>query len=156
MNSISRYLSIILIACYFLSCSSGDKENQQNSEAIQSGEIETHDANKDKAGENLYLRYCMACHQTDGSGVPGMYPPLINSPTVNSGKKEEFISILLNGLKGPIEIHGKKYNQTMPGQNFLSDEELAQIINYVSKSFKNNGTEVTSSDVKALRNESVK
>lgn len=143
---------ILLFALFLLSCSSGPKENQQNTEPAQYSTPEI--ASAEKEGENLYLRYCMACHQTNGSGVPGMYPPLINSPTVNSGKTEEFIKILLNGLKGPIEIHGKKYNQTMPGQSFLSDEELAKIINYVSKSFSNKGPEVSPADVKALRSTS--
>ena len=143
---------VFLCAMLMISCSSGPKENQQNEEPAQTSTPEI--ASAEKEGENLYLRYCMACHQTNGSGVPGMYPPLINSPTVNSGKKEEFIKILLNGLKGPIEIHGKKYNQTMPSQSFLTDEELAKIINYVSKSFNNKGPEVSPADVKALRTSS--
>jgi mono/diheme cytochrome c family protein len=107
--------------------------------------------NANKTGENLFLKYCMPCHQTDGSGVPGMYPPLINSPVVNSGNKDELIKVLLNGLKGPIEVHGKKYNQQMPSQSFLKDEEIAENINYVSKSFENKGPAVTPADVKALR-----
>ncbi len=141
-------LLVILFSC------SGNKGNSEPAEPEQLNQ--TAAVTESKEGENLYLKYCMACHQTNGSGVPGMYPPLTNSPIVNSGKKEDFIEILLNGLKGPIEVHGKKYNQQMPSHNFLSDNELALIINYVAKSFENNAPEVTPSDVKDLRNTSSK
>lgn len=156
MNTFSRILSILLllsalmITMYFLSCSGGNKKNQPTEEDRQDSII-TSSENTDKTGENLYLKYCMPCHQTDGSGAPGMYPPLINSPVVNSGNKDDFINVMLNGLKGPIVVHGKKYNQQMPSQSFLKDEEIAEIINYVSRSFQNNGPEVTPDGVKALR-----
>jgi mono/diheme cytochrome c family protein len=148
INKLLLSICILFIAA----CSGGNSKDQQNGYEAQSNE--TAEVQPDKAGENLYLKYCMACHQTDGSGVPGMYPPLINSPIVNSGKKEDFIKVLLNGLKGPIEVHGKVYNQQMPSQNFLSDEELALIINYVSKSFGNKGSQVTPGDIKSLRGNS--
>lgn len=149
MHFLFKYLSISFLVMHFISCSSNRKENQQNSDVSESSETKTSEVNKE--GENLYLKYCMACHQTDGSGVPGMYPPIKDSPIVNSGNKEDFINILLNGLKGPIEVHGKMYNQQMPSQSFLSDEDLSKIINYVSKSFQNKGPEVTPADIKALR-----
>ncbi len=149
MKVIINYLFTIVIVSFLFSCSGGNQENKAYQENEENAVAST--AEKDKTGENLYMKYCMACHQTDGSGVPGMYPPLKKSPIVNSGKKEEFINILLNGLRGPIEINGQKYNQQMPSQNFLTDEELSQIINYVSKSFDNNGTEVTPDDIGKLR-----
>lgn len=144
--------TILIISNVFLwsACSTPSPENNQQSEQPENEEINA-EISQNKQGENLYLRYCMACHQTDGSGVPGMYPPLIKSPTVNSGNKNDFINVLLNGLKGPIEVHGKKYNQQMPKQDFLTDEELSLIINYVSQSFKNNGASVTPNDIKAQR-----
>lgn len=145
-----NYLFAPILLTILLSCSgSSDKKAYQSADEIENTQASAD--NKDKAGELLYMKYCMACHQTDGSGVPGMYPPLTNSPTVNSGNKEDFIKVLLNGLRGPIEINGQKYNQQMPSQNFLSDEELAQIINYVSKSFNNKGSEVSPADIKKLR-----
>jgi mono/diheme cytochrome c family protein len=149
MKVIVNYLFTPFFIILLISCSGGNPNNKayETPDEIESTQVSA----KEKAGELLYLKYCMACHQTDGSGVPGMYPPLKNSPTVNSGNKEDFIKVLLNGMRGPIEIHGKKYNQQMPSQNFLSDEELAQIINYVSGTFENKGSKVSPEDVKKLR-----
>lgn len=146
---IMKLLVTIMIFGGLISCSSGN--NKLNNAEKHEEHTQAVVVNKKAEGEALYMKYCMACHQTDGSGVPGMYPPLTNSPTVNSGKKEDFINVLLNGLSGPIVVHGKKYNQQMPSQNFLSDDELAKIINYVSISFGNKGPQVTSENIKALR-----
>lgn len=142
---------LLLVITGFLSCS-GEKKNKTEEKQQNSSELTQESAATiSNEGQNLYLRYCMACHQTDGSGVPGMYPPLINSPIVNSGKKDDFINVLLNGLKGPIVVHGKTYNQQMPKQDFLSNEDLAHIINYVNTSFENKAPEVTPDDIQALR-----
>lgn len=146
----SLYVTGLLLV---LSCSGGSKPaSAENSNPSQpQADIASIPQNTDKAGQDLFLKYCMACHQTNGSGVPGMYPPLINSPIVNSGKKEDFINVLLNGLKGPIEVHGKQYNQQMPKQDFLSDESLAKIANYVSTNFQNKGPAITPEDIKKQR-----
>jgi mono/diheme cytochrome c family protein len=145
------YLLTVIFTTLLIACSGGNSNYKAYETPDEIESTQPSVDNKERAGELLYMKYCMACHQTDGSGVPGMYPPLKNSPAVNSGNKEDFIKVLLNGLRGPIEIHGQKYNQQMPSQNFLSDEELAHIINYVSKSFENKGAEVTPNDVKKLR-----
>jgi mono/diheme cytochrome c family protein len=147
MNSLFKAFILFIVVLTFINCSNKSSDSSAQTESPP----EEVAVNKDKETENLYLRYCMACHQTDGTGIPGMYPPLINSPTVNSSNKADFINVLLNGLKGPIVIHGKIYDQTMPSQDFLSDEDLASIINYVGKSFKNNGHKVTHDEIRALR-----
>ncbi len=150
MKVFVKYLFASVFLAIMFSCSGGgNKKAYQTPEEVENTKASAN--NKEKVGELLYMKYCMACHQTDGSGVPGMYPPLRNSPTVNSGNKEDFIKVLLFGLRGPIEVHGQKYNQQMPSQNFLSDKELAQIINYVSNSFENKGPEVSPDDIKKLR-----
>ncbi|NJM93541.1 MAG: cytochrome c [Cytophagales bacterium] len=50
------------------------------------------------AGERLYQEYCSSCHQPDGSGVPGMYPPVKESDWVN-GDKQQLIKVMLLGWK---------------------------------------------------------
>lgn len=150
MNSLVKPFTLFFVALFLIHCSTQSHDSEKKASKTEDPPEEV-TKSKEKEGANLYLRYCMACHQTDGSGIPGMYPPLINSPTVNSSNKEDFINVLLNGLKGQIVIHGKVYNQTMPSQSFLSDDELAKIINYVGKSFKNNGHEVTPDDIRVLR-----
>lgn len=148
MNKLYLFLFICILA--ITSCSSGNKKETSDSVQEQLPQPETTVSETDK-GKTLFLKYCMACHQTDGSGVPGMYPPLIKSPIIN-GDKNKAIGILLNGLSGPIEINGKSYNQVMPKVDYLSDEEIAQILTFVGKSFQNNGAEVKPEEVRALRN----
>lgn len=143
---------IINIFIFWTACSGKNSPSNSEQPAEMVSDTNKEEVPPNKQGENLYLKYCMACHQVDGSGVPGMYPPLINSPTVNASDKNKFINVLLNGLKGPIEVHGKTYNQQMPKQDFLTDEELSLIINYVSVSFDNEGHKVTPADIKAQRN----
>jgi len=105
---------------------------------------------KMETGKTVYNSYCIACHQQDGSGVPGAFPPLIETEWVN-GEKDTLISIVLNGLQGPIEVNGEQYNNIMTPHNFLSDDEVAAVLTYVRKSFGNNSSEVSTEEVAALR-----
>lgn len=101
-------------------------------------------------GKALYLRYCMACHQKDGSGVPGMYPPLQKSNWV-IGDKKKIINVVLNGLEGEIEVNGDVYSQVMPKQNYLSNKQVAQVLSYLRKNFGNQADSVKVKDVASIR-----
>jgi len=71
--------------------------------------------------------YCQACQQAEGSGLPEMYPPSIKTDWV-TGDKERLVKIVLEGIKGPIEVKGEKYNSIMPPQNKLRDQEVSAIM----------------------------
>ena len=103
-----------------------------------------------KIGENLYVKYCLQCHQKDGSGVPNMFPPIMKSDWV-TGDKNKLIKVLLNGLDGDIEVNGDPYSQTMPKQNYLTDIEIAQILTYIRQNFGNNASAIQPADVNKLR-----
>jgi mono/diheme cytochrome c family protein len=105
---------------------------------------------KTDEGKTLYITYCMACHQKDASGVPGMFPPLQKSDWVG-GDKKKLISILLHGLEGEITVNDETYSQTMPKQDYLSDKQIAQVLTYVRQNFGNQGDSVKERDVKMLR-----
>ncbi|MFW6157254.1 MAG: PQQ-dependent sugar dehydrogenase, partial [Balneolaceae bacterium] len=57
------------------------------------------------AGEKIYTTYCAPCHQRNGEGAPPRYPPLVGTDWV-TGDKQRLISIIINGLDGPIEVNG--------------------------------------------------
>jgi mono/diheme cytochrome c family protein len=101
-------------------------------------------------GEKIYGNYCLACHQADGTGNPGMYPPLDQTETV-LGDKTVLIKILLNGLTGKIEVKGETYYQAMPPHNFLSDQQIADVLTYIRNSFGNSATEVKTEEVRKAR-----
>lgn len=107
---------------------------------------------KEGSGSNVYFSYCSSCHQMNGEGDGNRFPPLVQSEWVN-GDKQKLIGVILNGLEGPITIRGKSYNNSMPSHKFLSDEDVAHVLNYVRRTFNNNNKDsVTAAEVKDVRN----
>jgi mono/diheme cytochrome c family protein len=101
-------------------------------------------------GKKLYEQYCLTCHQADGSGVPKMNPPLINTSYV-SGDKKKLIQWVLKGSVENIPIDGKTYSNNMPSQATLKDEEIADILTYIRVNFGNKASAITPTDVKNVR-----
>ncbi|MCK5468643.1 MAG: PQQ-dependent sugar dehydrogenase [Cyclobacteriaceae bacterium] len=102
--------------------------------------------------ERLYNTFCGVCHQIDGKGAVGYFPPLTETRWV-LGDKDQLIDIVLNGMNGIVEVNGESYNGVMPGFNFLSDEELALILTYVRQNFGNNANPVSKEDIQSGRQE---
>jgi len=100
-------------------------------------------------GKTVYEQHCLACHQADASGVPGLAPPLIEGMFV-SGDKTRLIHVVLNGLQG-VEIKGEHYANPMPGFAYLTDAEVADVLTYIRSNFKNKGDAVTEAEVKQAR-----
>jgi putative membrane-bound dehydrogenase-like protein len=107
------------------------------------------------AGRDLYMKACIECHQADGNGVTGTFPPLVGSEWV-TGDRKTLLRILLGGLQGPIKVKGVDYNSVMPGHAHVSDEDLAAIASYVRFMFGAvREAAVRPDEVKALRPEVV-
>ncbi len=103
-----------------------------------------------KAGEIVYKKYCISCHQADGGGVPNMSPPLIQASFV-LGEKQPLIKIVLGGLKN-VSINDKTYNNPMPALgSVLKDKQIADVLTYVRNSFGNKASAVTAAEVKEAR-----
>jgi len=100
------------------------------------------------SGKDVYNRTCVACHQPNGQGVPGTFPPLAKSDYI--ANKENTIRQVLKGSSGELTVNGNKFNNTMPPQQ-LSDEEVAAVLTYVYGSFGNSGGTVTPDEVKQER-----
>jgi mono/diheme cytochrome c family protein len=112
------------------------------------------DDNLDKGiavgGEKIFSVYCAACHQKDGKGASGRFPPLVGTDWV-TGDKKRLIGILMNGLEGTIEVNGETYINAMPQHSFLSDEEMANVLTYIRQNLGNNASEVTVKEVAEIR-----
>jgi len=105
-------------------------------------------------GAKLYATYCTNCHQKNGKGDGNLFPPLGGSEWVTGGKymeKETAIRVLLNGLEGPVKVKNVPYNSVMPKHNFLSDDQIAQVLTYIRNNFGNNSSLVTALEVKKVR-----
>ena len=101
------------------------------------------------SGKIIYETYCLVCHQEDGSGVPGMNPPLGNTDWV-LGDSPRLINVILKGLKN-AEINGDTYSNEMPSHDFLTDKQISEVLTYVRKSFGNNAGAINIEDVKQQR-----
>lgn len=102
------------------------------------------------AGAHVYEQYCASCHKKDGQGLVGTYPPLAGSEWIK-GAPDKPIDILLKGLSGPITVNGKPYNDVMPAFRFLTDQQIADVLNYVRQSFGNREASLTFKQVAASR-----
>ena len=103
-------------------------------------------------GEKVYLTNCAACHQADGSGLKGAFPPLAQSDYLK-GDRKTVMAAALFGLSGPITVNGVDYNGVMPSLGYLSDEDLAAALTYVFGSWGNDLAAVSVEEVAALRAE---
>jgi mono/diheme cytochrome c family protein len=97
-------------------------------------------------GQLVYNKFCLACHQANGSGVPGMYPPLMQTEWVE-GDKARLIGVLLKGLEGQIEVNGQVYRTAMPPHNYLTNDQIADVLTFVRSSFGNKTDAITAEDV---------
>ncbi len=100
-------------------------------------------------GKVVFDKVCIACHQANGQGIPGAFPPLAKSDYLNANVNRA-IKGVVKGLNGPITVNGKKFNGAMPAQP-LSDQQIADALTYVYSSWGNNKTVVTPAMVKAQR-----
>ncbi|WP_394972771.1 cbb3-type cytochrome c oxidase subunit II [uncultured Croceitalea sp.] len=97
-------------------------------------------------GENLYMQVCAACHQQNGQGLKGAFPPLAGSDVVNDPDYDLMVKIILQGYDARSE-----YGQ-MPGfAEQLDDAEIAAIVNHERTSWGNEGEVITEADVKRIR-----
>jgi mono/diheme cytochrome c family protein len=101
-------------------------------------------------GKKVYDLYCLSCHMPDGSGVPRLNPPLAKASWV-LGDKKRIINVVLKGLDEQVEIDGEYYQNVMAPHDFLSDQEVADVLTYVRNSFGNKASPVTSAEVKTVR-----
>jgi mono/diheme cytochrome c family protein len=79
-----------------------------------------------------------------------MNPPLIKTSYV-LGDKKRLINVVLKGLNEEVEINGEYYDNPMPPQPQLTDQQIADVLTYVRNSFGNKASAVSVAEVKAMR-----
>lgn len=84
-------------------------------------------------GASLYAANCVACHQANGRGIPGAFPPLAgHAPELIVEQGRDYLPlVMVYGLQGPIEVAGASYAGVMPAWAQLSDAELAAVSNHI-------------------------
>jgi mono/diheme cytochrome c family protein len=143
------------LALAMFACKSDKKENQEEEESyvIPSSEKSVSQSPLEESvarGKELYSDLCATCHLPTGKGIPGTYPPLDGSNWLTE-KREESIHGVKFGLKGEITVNGETYDNLMPPMG-LSDQEVADALNYAMNSWSNNvGEIVTAEEVAAVQ-----
>jgi nitrite reductase (NO-forming)/hydroxylamine reductase len=102
------------------------------------------------AGEQVYQTYCQACHQANGQGLPGAFPPLAKSDYLLADPKRG-IAAVLNGVSGQITVNGQKFDSVMPHLNYLTDDQIADALTYVLNTWGNDGGVIVAQQVAELR-----
>jgi len=100
-------------------------------------------------GATVFNNVCANCHQRDGKGLPGSFPPLAKSDFLMADKTRA-IGVVMHGLQGPVRVNGQTFNSVMPDFG-LSDAQIASALTYVRNSFGNQGEMVTVAEVAAVR-----
>ncbi|ELR68307.1 Putative nitrite reductase [Fulvivirga imtechensis AK7] len=100
-------------------------------------------------GNELYIAHCITCHMHDGKGIPNVFPPLAASDYMMEDL-DRSIKQIIYGASGEMEVNGVVYNGVMSGFD-LSDQEIADILNYIRNSWGNKGEIVTAQRVVEVR-----
>jgi mono/diheme cytochrome c family protein len=99
----------------------------------------------------VYIANCSSCHQADGSGIPGAFPPLAGNAVV-TGNPVAVIAIVKNGVDGKIVVNGLAYSGIMPRwKGVISDDQLAAVITYIRSAWHNRAAGVSAADVQAVK-----
>jgi cytochrome c oxidase cbb3-type subunit 2 len=104
---------------------------------------------KELDGASLYTANCQSCHQPDGEGLKGAYPPLKASPVVLDENAELMVNIIMNGYSGRVQ-EGFGIMPTVGTNSNLTADEVAAIMNHEKTSWGNAAKKVTAADVKKL------
>ncbi len=101
------------------------------------------------SGERLYKAKCVSCHQANGAGLPGVFPPLAKSDYLAKKTVKRFATQVYRGSKdgiGGLVVNGIKYAVPMPAQT-QNITEITSLANYVLNSWGNNYGMVSESEV---------
>ena len=101
-------------------------------------------------GKLVFMQTCAVCHQTNGQGLPQVFPPLAGSDFLMADKARS-IRIVLRGMSGPISVNGTTYDSVMPPVVQLTDEQVANVLTYVRNSWGNTGEAVSLDEVRLGR-----
>jgi nitrite reductase (NO-forming) len=122
--------------------------------SIQATPGTTASSNGKLDGKQLFLANCAMCHQAEGQGVPGAFPPLAKSDflaNLANNKRNELVELVLRGKTGKVVVNGVEYNGVMTPVAGLDDEKLATVLTWVSNQWGNKAPAFTTDEVKKLR-----
>jgi mono/diheme cytochrome c family protein len=106
-------------------------------------------------GKQVYAAQCVACHQANGKGLAGVFPPLDGSEWV-LGDERLIANILLHGVQGELTVAGAVYQGVMPPFKQLADAELAAVASHVRSSWSNKAAPIAAALITKERREATR
>jgi mono/diheme cytochrome c family protein len=103
------------------------------------------------AGEKLYKSACIACHEADGSGAPRIYPPLPRNANLQSADASSALRIILDGAETVTTPRAPNKGSMPAYASKMSDQEIADVTNYIRNSWGNAAPLVTPEQVAKAR-----
>src|ERR1700726_4100330 len=115
----------------------------------QQAELSPHDR-----GKKIFAANCQTCHQANGLGGPGQYPPLAGSEFPTGGSQRPAM-IVMKGLQGPVTVKGQKFGSAVmqPWDKTLTDQKIADVLTYERSEWGNQASPGTAEQIAALRKE---
>ncbi len=103
------------------------------------------------AGKAVYAHACVACHEADGSGTPRIYPPLPGNANLQSTDPSSTLRVILDGAQTVTTPRAPNPGSMPAYARQLSDQEIADVTNYIRNSWGNAAPLVTTAQVKKAR-----
>jgi mono/diheme cytochrome c family protein len=104
-------------------------------------------------GKKVFAANCQTCHQANGQGIPGQYPPLAGSEFTTGGSRRPAM-IVMKGLQGPVKVKGQQFGSAvMQPWESLGDQKVADVLTYERSEWGNTASPVTKEQIAALRKE---
>jgi len=164
LTTLPMWLVVLMLLLFFWSAVSFDRRGGGFEPKVYGPYVSVPDVKRfqprPRGGPNLsrgkvvFEMTCALCHNPDGMGKPGQFPPLAGSEWVNAPGPNRMIRIPLVGLTGPIKVKDQEWNLAMPAMGAaLSDDDLAAALSYIRQAWGNKAPPVTAEQVKAIRTE---
>jgi mono/diheme cytochrome c family protein len=146
-------LGLILLGCFYF-----ENPIPHHNVISKNSYIIIAEANKDKdivqksqmPGKEIYADFCIQCHGANGKGDAKNFPPLDGSNWL-AKKRTQSIHAVKFGQSGEIVVNKMKFNNSMPPMG-LSNQEVADVMNYIMNSWSNKQTKIiTEKEVAAVK-----
>ena len=105
---------------------------------------------KYEKGAQIYNQTCVKCHQVNGMGIPGVFPPIKGSDFLKTASKKKLLSQVLHGSSEILKVNGMQYSTPMPPQ-VSNVNDAIEVINYILNNWGNNYGVATAADAKDLK-----
>ena len=140
---------LLVLVVIFFAGMAHKAENNKNNEAVYVASNEKNAVNYSK-GSQIYQEKCLACHQVNGTGIPGTFPPLKGSDFLKKSTKKRLIEQVMNGSNERLVVNGIKYTTPMSPQVDNATDAVA-VVNYILNAWGNNYGVATLQDAKGIK-----